>query len=158
MDLDAEYKEYFQGLGDHGTAFYKFFDLFRINLGDAKEEGMSRGLHYGKQASDSSLSDEVLRALKTYLKTQRSWIRKQEKTADHVECRRRMWFWCQKLIEVGAFDRYIRRDICVWMDFAMERTMEGVQVRIESYKGNFVMAKDLTNTTTPSLEDSSSQA
>jgi|688.fasta_scaffold298580_3 hypothetical protein len=155
MDLDAEYKDFFEGLGDHGTAFYKFFDLFRINLGDSKEEGMSRGIHYGKQASDNSLSDEQLRALKAYLKTQRTWIRKEQKNADRAECRRRLWFWCQKLLDFGAFDRPIRRDISMWMDFALERTMEGVQVRVESYQGNFVMAKDFT---APASQGSNSQA
>lgn len=144
MDLDAEYKDFFEGLGDHGTAFFKFFDLFRINLGDAKEEGMSRGLHFGKQASDSSLSDEQLRALKSYQKAQRSWARKEQKNANRAECRRRMWFWCQKLIEIGAFDRSTRREIVLWMDFAMERTMEGCEVRIESAEGKFVVVKDYT--------------
>jgi hypothetical protein len=144
MDLDAEYKDFFQGLGDHGTAFYKFFELFHINLGDNKEEGMVRGLHYGKQASDCSLSDEQLRALKTYQKAQRTWIRKEQKNADRAECRRRLWFWCQKLLEIGAFDRPTRRDIMYWMDFAMERSMEGVELRIESYQGKFIVAKDFT--------------
>lgn len=144
MDFEAEYKDFFDGLGDHGTAFYKFFDLFRVNLGDSKEDGMTKGFHYAKQASDASLSDEQLRIIKTYLKQQKSWIRKEQKNADRAECRRRLWFFCQKLIELGAFDRTTRRDINTWMDFAMERTMEGVQVRLESYQGNFIMAKDLT--------------
>lgn len=32
------------------------------------------------------------------------------------ECRRRMWFFVQKLIEFGAFCRADRRDIINWMD------------------------------------------
>lgn len=154
MDLDAEYKDFFEGLGDSGTAFYKFFDLFRIYLGDAKEEGMSKGIHYGKQASDVSLSDEHLRALKSYQKSQRSWARKEQKNIDPAECRRRMWFWCQKLIEFGAFDRQIRRDIVLWMDFAMERTMEGHEIRIESAKGQFVVARDFTSSQKQETQDS----
>lgn len=146
MDFETEFKDFFDGLGDHGTAFYKFFDLFRVNLGDSKEDGMTKGLHYAKQASDASLTDEQLRIIKTYLKQQKSWIRKEQKNADRAECRRRLWFFCQKLIELGAFDRTTRRDINTWMDFAMERTMEGVQVRLESYQGNFVMAKDMRPT------------
>jgi hypothetical protein len=69
MDLQAEYDDFLNGLGDHGAAFFKFFELFKINLGDSPEDGMTKGLHYGKQSSDSSLSDEQLRSLKTYLKT-----------------------------------------------------------------------------------------
>lgn len=134
MDLQAEYDDFLNGLGDHGAAFFKFFELFSINLGD--EEGLRKGLHYGKQASDSSLSDEQLRALKTYLKSQKSWMRKQKKDAKHADCRRRMWFWTQKLIEFGAFDRPTRRDITYWMDVCMERSYEGCEVRILHQNGN----------------------
>lgn len=135
MDFQVEYNEFLNGLGDHGAAFYKFFELFKINLGDSPEEGMSRGLHYGKQASDSSISDENLKALKAYLKAQKSWLRKQEKNADKTECRRRIWFWVQKLIELGAFDRPTRRDITYWMDVCMERTYEGCDIRILNQAG-----------------------
>lgn len=135
MDLEAEYKDFLEGLGDHGSAFYKFFDLFKINLGESVEDGMTRGLHYGKQASDSSLSDEQLRALKSYLKLQRSWIRKEKLNASKAECRRRMWFWTQKLMELGAFDRPTRRDIMYWMDVCIERSFEGCELRILSQSG-----------------------
>ncbi len=135
MDLQAEYDDFLGGLGDHGAAFYKFFDLFKVNLGDSQEDGMTKGLHYGKQASDASLSDEQLRALKTYLKSQRSWVRKLQKDADKTECRRRMWFWTQKLIELGAFDRPTRRDITYWMDVCMERSYEGCDIRILNQNG-----------------------
>ena len=140
MDFQAEFDDFIQSLGDHGAAFYKFFDLFKISLGDSPEDGIHRGIHYGKQASDSSLSDEQLKAMKTYLKAQKSWIRKQQKAADKPECRRRMWFWCQKLIEFGAFDRSTRRDICYWMDTATERSFEGCEFRIfsENAKETFV--------------------
>ena len=39
MNLDAEYKDFFEGLGDAGTYTYKFFDLFRVNLGDGEGDG-----------------------------------------------------------------------------------------------------------------------
>lgn len=135
MDLQAEYDDFLNGLGDHGAAFFKFFELFKINLGDAPEEGMTKGLHYAKQATDSSLTEDELRALKTYLKSQRSWIRKHKKEAEKAECRRRMWFWTQKLIELGAFDRPTRRDITYWMDVCMERSYEGCDIRILNQGG-----------------------
>ena len=135
MDLQAEYDDFLNGLGDHGAAFFKFFDLFKINLGDSIEDGMTKGIHYGKQASDASLPDEQLRALKSYLKAQRSWIRKQQVNADKTECRRRIWFWTQKLIEFGAFDRPTRRDITYWMDVCMERSYEGCDIRILNQGG-----------------------
>lgn len=135
MDLQAEYDDFLNGLGDHGAAFFKFFELFKVNLGDSVEDGMTKGLHYTKQATDTSLTDEQLRALKSYLKAQRSWIRKQQKDADKTECRRRMWFWTQKLIEFSAFDRPTRRDITYWMDVCMERSYEGCDIRILNQGG-----------------------
>lgn len=119
MSLDAEYKDFFEGLGDTGTFTYKFFDLFRVNLGNGegeKGEKLVKGLHWGKEASDDELTDEQLKELKAYLKTQKSWIRKEMRNVKHSECRRRMWFFVQKLIEYGAFCRADRRDIIIWMD------------------------------------------
>ena len=119
MNLDAEYKDFFENLGDAGTYTYKFFDLFRVNLGNGEGENgekLVKGLHWGKEASDDALTDEQLRELKTYLKVQKSWIRKEKTSINKKECRRRMWFLTQKLIEYGAFCRADRRDIINWMD------------------------------------------
>ena len=138
MNLEAEYKDFFEGLGDAGTYTYKFFDLFRVNLGngdgengDSSSKGRAhsttsssgvggeklvKGLHWGKEASDDKLTDEQLRELKTYLKAQKSWIRKEKTQISRKECRRRMWFFVQKLLEYGAFTRPERRDIISWMD------------------------------------------
>lgn len=147
MDLQAEYDDILHSLGDSGAATYKFFDLFRICLGDdprptsskgedgSSREPHTRGLHYGKQATDASLSDAELRALKSFLKAQRSWLRKEQAAVNKAECRRRMWFWTQKLIELGAFDRPTRRDITYWMDVAIERTFEGCELRLLSSGG-----------------------
>jgi hypothetical protein len=133
MDYQTEYDDMFATLGDHGAAFFKFFDLFRVCLGDG--EGLTKGLHYGKDCSDTKLSDEVLRELKSFLKTQRTWLRKAPEKATPNETRRRMWFWTQKLIEIGAFDRSIRRDIVTWMDICIERSMEDCDFKI-IYKAN----------------------
>ena len=119
MNLDAEYKDFFEGLGDAGTYTYKFFDLFKVNLGNGEGENgekLVKGLHWGKEASETELPDEQLRELKTYLKAQKNWIRKEKNAVKHTECRRRMWFLVQKLIEIGAFTRADRRDIITWMD------------------------------------------
>jgi hypothetical protein len=118
MNLEAEYKDFFEGLGEAGTFTYKFFDLFRVNLGNGEVNGekLVKGIHWGKQASDDELTDDQLKELKAYLKTQKSWIRKEMGNIKHTECRKRMWFFVQKLIEYGAFCRADRRDIITWMD------------------------------------------
>lgn len=119
MDLQAEYKDFFEGLGDVGTYTYKFFDLFKVNLGngtDEKGNALVKGLHWSKDCSDEELTDDQLKELKTYLKQVKSWIRKEQRSVKASDCRRKMWFFMQKLLEMGAFTRGERREIILWMD------------------------------------------
>lgn len=119
MDLQAEYKDFFEGLGQVGTHTYKFFDLFRVNLGTGEDDQgnkLVKGLHWSKDASDETLTDEQLKELKSYLKQQKSWVRKEQTKISASECRRRMLFFVQKLLELGAFTRGERREIMFWMD------------------------------------------
>jgi hypothetical protein len=119
MDLQAEYKDFFEGLGDVGTYTFKFFDLFKVNLGNGEDEKgnkLVKGLHWSKDCSDEELTDEQLKELKTYLKQVKSWIRKEQAKIKASECRRKMWFFLQKLLEFGAFTRGERREMILWMD------------------------------------------
>jgi hypothetical protein len=119
MDLQAEYKDFFEGLGQAGTLTYKFFDLFRVNLGNGEDDQghkLVKGLHWSKDASEDTLSDDQLKELKSYLKQQKSWLRKEQTKVSVSECRRRMWFFVQKLLELGAFTRGERREMILWMD------------------------------------------
>ncbi len=119
MNMDAEYKDFFEGLGDAGTYTYKFFDLFKVNLGNGEDEKgnkLVKGLHWSKDCSEEELTDEQLRELKSYLKQVKSWIRKEQKQVRASECRRKMWFFLQKLLEFGAFTRGERREMILWMD------------------------------------------
>lgn len=119
MDLQAEYKDFFEGLGQAATLTYKFFDLFRVNLGNGEDDQgnkLVKGLHWSKDASDDTLSDDHLKELKSYLKQQKSWLRKEQTRVSVSECRRRMWFFVQKLLELGAFTRGERREMILWMD------------------------------------------
>ena len=119
MDLQGEYKEFFEELGQAATYTYKFFELFKVNLGNGEDnEGnkLVKGIHWSKDCSDEELSDEQLRELKSYLKQGKSWLRKEKKAVKASECRRRMWFFLQKLLEFGAFTRGERREMILWMD------------------------------------------
>ena len=139
LSIQEEYDSLFETLGDAGSAFFKFFDLFRVNLGES--DGISKGVHYGKDCSCIKATDDQLKQLKTYLKSQKSWIKIHEKKVSPADCRRRMWFWVQKLKEWNIFDMRTRRDIMYWMDTAMERSMEGSMVRVEYLHGEPVIAK-----------------
>jgi hypothetical protein len=117
--METEYKDFFEGLGDVATYAYKFFDLFKVNLGEGVDEKgvkQMKGLHWSKDCSEDTLTDEQLREFKTYLKQVKSWIRKEQKACKASECRRKMWFFLQKLLELGAFTRGERREMILWMD------------------------------------------
>jgi hypothetical protein len=119
MDFQAEYKAFFEELGDAATYTYKFFDLFKVNLGNGEDEHgkkLMKGIHWGTLASDETLTDEQLRELKRYMKDTKNWIRKEQKGVSASECRRRMWFFVSKLMEFGAFERSERREMVLWMD------------------------------------------
>jgi transcriptional regulator of heat shock response len=81
MDLQAEYKEFFDELGQAATYTYKFFELFKVNLGNGEDTDgnkLVKGLHWSKDCSDEELTDEQLRELKSYLKQVKVWIRKEK--------------------------------------------------------------------------------
>jgi len=123
MSMMEEYDAIFEELGDHGAAFYKFFDLFRVITSDS-DDGTLKGIYYGKDATWTLATDEQLKELKSYLKAQRSWIKKEGKNASPRECRRRLWFWCSRLKEWRIFDMRIRHDINYWFDTCEERIMD----------------------------------
>lgn len=140
LPILEEYDSMYAELGDHGSAFFKFFDLFRVILGES-DETPAKGIHYGKDCHDDNIEDDLLKAFKVYLKQQKTWIKKEGKKASALECRRRMWFFMSKLKEWDIFDMRIRRDISFWMDVCMERTMEGTMVRLEYFNGQPILAK-----------------
>lgn len=128
LTLLEEYDAIFEELGDHGAAFWKFFDLFRIVLEDSAE---AKGISYAKDAFWTFASEEQLRDLRSFLKEQRKWIKKEGKLASPLECRRRMWFWCSRLKEWGIFDMKTRHEINYWMDTCDERIIEHLRICAE---------------------------
>lgn len=130
MDFVKEQEDLEEALSTHCGATYAFFKLFQVQL-DSKAD--STGIQWSRGLWDSTLSSDVLLALRSYLKNIRRKL--QENTMTPTECRQSMWFWCQKLLELGAFDRSARREILHWADVCNERTLEGCQLRVESVGG-----------------------
>jgi hypothetical protein len=118
MSLIEEYDAMFEELGDVAAAFWKFFDMFRVEL---EENEMS--VVFGKSEPWKKGTEEQLKELRSYWREQRKWVKKSGKAVDPVECRRRMWFWLSKVIEWSMFDGSIRRDIYYWFDTCEERIM-----------------------------------
>jgi hypothetical protein len=105
MDFLEEFVE-METINPKVAVTYKFLDLFKVSL---KED---RGLYWGKQAVDKNLSDEELLAFKNYLKAKKAEIRKDGK----APCAKILWFLYQKLLEHGAFDINVRREIRSYLD------------------------------------------
>jgi hypothetical protein len=111
MDFLAEYDE-MATIGPQNMAIaYKFLNLFKVVITPTETE--KRGLYWSKMSLDPNLSDEVLYAIKAYLKAKKSELRKGDPNSKPG---RMLWFFYQKLLEVGAFDSYTRRDILAYME------------------------------------------
>jgi hypothetical protein len=117
-----EYDVIFEELGDSGAAFWKFFDIFRIQL--ETEGPLVKGIYFGKAAHWSQATDDQLKELRAYWKEQRKWIKKEGKKGSSLECRRRMWFWMGRIIEWNMFTYMTRREISYWFDTCEERTLK----------------------------------
>jgi hypothetical protein len=119
LTMLEEYEAMFEDLGDCGAAFWKFFDMFRIQVED--DENAKRGVTFGKSAAWTKASDEQLRELRSYWKEQRRWIKKEGRAVKPAECRRRMWFWVEKVTSLSMFDSNTRREVYWWFDTCEER-------------------------------------
>ena len=91
---------------------YKFFQLFGVVLEDTPTA--KRGLHFSTIAVDSNLSDETLLAFNVYLKAKKKQLTKGDEAA--TNCGKFLWFFYQKLLEVGAFTPEVRTEIRGYMD------------------------------------------
>jgi len=109
MDFLEEYDE-MKTIPQNTAVSYKFLSLFKVVLKDSEDE--KRGLHWSSYSVDSNLSDDVLLAFKNYLKAKKSEVRKDSK----APCGKILWFFYQKLLDVGAFDSETRRDILHYLE------------------------------------------
>jgi hypothetical protein len=110
MDFLAEYDD-MGAIPQNIAVSYKFLNLFKVVMNDSETE--KRGLHWSTYTIDSHLSDEVLLAFKTYLKAKKSELRKEN---PKTNCGKILWFFYQKLLDVGAFDIETRKDILGYME------------------------------------------
>jgi hypothetical protein len=106
MDFLAEYDE-MTTLPPKSAVSYKFLSLFRVVMA-----GDEKGLYWSTDAHDAKLSDEALNSIKAYLKAKKADLRK----GIDKDYARILWFFYQKLLEIGAFDRTIRAEIRSYLD------------------------------------------
>ena len=109
MDFIAEYHE-MNKIPSKIAVTYSFFDLFKVQT--KSSDDLAKGFYWCGQV-DTKLPDDVLGAFKHYIKTMKSEL-KQCNTKSN--CGKMLWFFYQKLLEHGAFNSEIRRDIMSYMD------------------------------------------
>lgn len=105
LDYLEEYED-MDSINPKVAVTYKFLALFKVHT-----EGSKRGLYWCHEV-DKDLPDDVLLALKAYLKEMRSRL-KEELNVKHSKI---IWFFYQKLLEVSAFDNQIRMEIRGYLD------------------------------------------
>ena len=110
MDFLAEYDE-MAAIESKIAVTYKFFDLFTVCMDDNK-----KGFYFSKCAVDTKLSDEVLLAFRAYLKVKKGLLKKCATDPKLLNCGKLLWFFYQKILEVGAFTPEIRNEIRGYMD------------------------------------------
>jgi hypothetical protein len=111
MDFLEEYDE-MSTIPSKIAVTYKFFQLFTVALEDTPTT--KRGMHFSTIATDSNLSDEILQAFGAYLKAKKRQLKRYDEAG--VNCGKILWFFYQKLLEVGAFNASVRAEIREYMD------------------------------------------
>lgn len=129
--LQDEYEDFFGGLGLVGTCFYKFINMFRIEIDEDKGT-----IFFGKSAEDDDLDVEFAAKLRTWLKDQKRWIRDVKHKASAAICKRRMWFLLSKFIDEGIFATHELGKIMYYMDSTWELMRSGSD---ESTQGTAIM-------------------
>jgi AAA+ ATPase superfamily predicted ATPase len=120
-DFQEEYQDYFQGLGEPGMVFLVFLNTWFIRIPGVEEENQEATIRFGKRIEDSEVSKDVAIQLRRWLKEQKSWIRKEQKSASFGEIKRRMWWLGAKMIEHGIFQDREQKTVLVWLDMCMDR-------------------------------------
>ena len=110
MEFLQEYEE-MNTIPQNTAVAYKFLSLFKVVLKETEEE--KRGLYWSSISLDKKLDDETLINFKNYLKAKKSELRKADPSS---KAGKMLWFFYQKLIEVGAFDTETRREILNYME------------------------------------------
>jgi hypothetical protein len=109
----SEYNDFFNELGALGTASYKFFDSFKF---DSEETTIKFHTDF-----EYTLDEELFEKLRTYVKHEKSAIRKQQKKLDVSDVKQKMMFFFIKLQEYGVFSVSERKYILIYTDFCLDR-------------------------------------
>jgi hypothetical protein len=120
-DFQEEYQDYYQGLGEPGMVYLMFLNAWSVKIPGEEEEDQEATVKFGKRIEDEEVPRELAFQLRKWLKEQKTWIRKEQKSASYSEIKRRLWWLSAKMIENGIFQDREQRTVLVWMDMCMDR-------------------------------------
>lgn len=101
--LQQEYDEITDTLGGQGAAFYKFFAAFSAKGSTIK---------FGGRTSAVGLDEDNVAEFRSYIKTQKEWVREQKRPLKEME--QRMWWLVCKLFEYDMFTVRDHQYIMQW--------------------------------------------
>jgi len=101
VDFAAEEEELYSLCSGPVAAIYKFFDMFRVELGDESQKLAT--IHFGKSFHDDEVPKELAKQVRSYVKEQKRSLRENPIGYDPQEGRRKLFWLLTMLLEHGIF-------------------------------------------------------
>ena len=110
MSLQQEYDEITDTLGGAGAGCYKFFAAFSAKGSVIK---------FGSRISAVGLDEEVVSEFRTYIKTQKEWVRESRRPCKEME--QRMWWLLCKFMDYDVFPSREYGHIVAWYQICSDQ-------------------------------------
>jgi hypothetical protein len=110
MLLQQEYDEIIDALGGPGAGFYKFFSAFSAK---------GTVIKFGSRVSAIVLDETVVSEFRSYIKTQKEWVRESRRPLKEME--QRMWWMVCKLFEHDIFSVSDHQYIMKWYSLCSDQ-------------------------------------
>lgn len=123
VDFVFEETEFYDNLPRAAVAVYKFFDLFRVEMGD-KDAAASATVYFGKSYEDDEVPRELAKQVKSYVKDQKRAIRDAGRGYTAEEGRRKIFWFLTMLFQHGIFGPREQSKIMTYAQFVFHETKE----------------------------------
>lgn len=118
--LDEE-RDYYSTFTRAAAAGYRFFNMFRVELGDGTPYST---VAFGKSYEDDEVERAVAKQLKLYIKEQKKLLRENPKGFSATEIQKKIFTVLSALIEHAVFCPSQQSKIMTYASFAYTETKE----------------------------------
>jgi hypothetical protein len=105
IDFAGEEQELYSICSAPVVALYKFFDMFRVELGDDSQKLAT--VYFGKSFEDDEVPKELAKQIRFYVKEQKRELRANPIGYDPQEGRKKVFWLMTMLLEHGLFSHVI---------------------------------------------------